>query len=155
MMSITELSRIDRTIEIGAPVERVWQALTSADELGAWFQVQIEGVIAPGNDVWMTSVHPEHAGARWPVRIVELTPHRRVVWQWSPGEVKPETDYSTEPQTTVTFTLEPSAQGTRLCVSETGFDAIALERRAKAYADNSKGWSEVVVWLQHYVEATH
>jgi uncharacterized protein YndB with AHSA1/START domain len=153
-MVTAELSRIDRTIEIQAPPERVWRALTSADELSAWFQVRIEGEITPGNEVWMTSVHPQHAGQRWPVRIVELTPPRRVVWQWHPGEVDPATDYSQEPQTTVTFTLEPSGRGTRLSLAETGFDEIALARRAKAYTDNSQGWIEVLVWLQKYVEAS-
>ena len=152
-MVTAELSRIDRTIEIQAPPERVWRALTTADELSAWFQVRIEGEITPGNEVWMTSVHPQHAGQRWPVRILELTPPRRIVWQWHPGEVDPATDYSQEPQTTVTFTLEPSGRGTRLSVAETGFDEIALARRAKAYADNSQGWTEVLVWLQRYVEA--
>ena len=61
-------------------------------------------------------------------------------------------DYSLEPQTTVTFTLEPSAAGTRLSVAETGFDQVALTRRAKVYADNSQGWTEVLGWLQRYVE---
>ena len=152
-MSIAELTRIDREIEIQAPPERVWRALTNAEELSAWFHVKIEGEITAGGDVWMTSVHPEHAGQRWPVRIVELTPPRRVVWHWHPGAVDPAVDYSREPQTTVTFTLERSGQGTRLSVSETGFDRISLERRAKALSDNSQGWTEVLVWLQKYVEA--
>jgi hypothetical protein len=52
----------------------------------------------------------------------------------------------------VTFTLEPSGRGTRLSVSETGFDAIALDRRAKAYKDNTQGWTEVLVWLQTHAE---
>jgi uncharacterized protein YndB with AHSA1/START domain len=153
-MTITELSRIDRTIEIQAPPERVWRALTDSEELSAWFQVHIEGEIAAGGEVWMTSVHPQHAGQRWPVRIVELTPFQRVVWRWHPGEVDPAIDYTRAPQTTVTFTLEPTGRGTRLSVSETGFDAIELARRAKAYADNTQGWTEVLVWLQKYVEAS-
>jgi uncharacterized protein YndB with AHSA1/START domain len=155
MMPIAELSRIDRNIEIQAPPERVWRALTSAAELSAWFQVKIEGEIAAGNEVWMTSVHPDHAGQRWPVRIVELTPPRRVVSQWHPGAVDPKTDYSREPQTTVTFTLEPSGRGTRLSLAETGFDEIALERRANVYADNTQGWDEVLLWLQKHAEAAH
>jgi uncharacterized protein YndB with AHSA1/START domain len=154
-MEIAELTRIDRTIEIQASPDRVWRALTSAEDLSAWFQVRIEGEIKVGNEVWMTSVHPQHTGQRWPVWIVELTPPRRVVWQWHPGEVDPGTDRSQEPRTTVTFTLEPSGRGTRLSLAETGFDAIDLRRRAKAYADNSQGWTEVLVWLQQYVEAAH
>ena len=153
-MTIAELSRIDMTIEIQAPPEPVFRALTNADELGTWFRVTIEGEISVGNDVWMTSVQPEHAGLRWPVRIVELTPPHRVIWHWHPGEGDPAVDYAREPRTTVTFTLEPSGQGTRVTVSETGFDQISLPRRAKVHADNSQGWTEVMVWIQQYVEGS-
>ena len=150
-MTAAELTRIDRTIDIAAPPERVWRALTTAAELSAWFQVRIEGEIVPDTEVWMTSVNPEHGG-RFRVRFTQMDPPHRFVWQWHPGEVDPKVDYSREPRTTVTFTLEPSDGGTRLTVSETGFDGISLARRAKVYQDNSQGWTEVLVWLQRYVE---
>jgi uncharacterized protein YndB with AHSA1/START domain len=153
-MAVGELSRIDRTIQINAPVDRVWRALTNAEELSTWFQVRIEGAIAPGADLWMTSVHPGHAGARFPVRIAEMTAPHRLVWQWHPGEVDPKLDYSHEPRTTVTFTLAPADGGTLLTVSETGFTEISLARRAKVYQDNSQGWAEVLVWLQRYAQET-
>jgi uncharacterized protein YndB with AHSA1/START domain len=151
-MTVAELSRIDRTIRINASPERVWRALTRAEELSAWFQVRIEGDIVPDTDVWMTSVHPQHAGQRFRVRFTAMVPPHRFEWQWHPGEVDPNVDYSREPRTTVTFTLEPSEGGTQLTVSETGFDEISLARRAKVYQDNSQGWAEVLVWLQRYVE---
>ena len=47
MTTAADMSRIDRTIEIKAPPERVWRALTNAKELSTWFQVNIEGDIAP------------------------------------------------------------------------------------------------------------
>ena len=153
-MTTAELSRIDRTIDIQAPPERVWRALTDVQQLSSWFQVTIEGTIAAGSDVWMTSVHPEHRGQRFRVWIVELTPPRRVIWQWHPGAIDASVDYTHEPRTTVTFTLEPTASGTRLTVSETGFNEISLARRAKVYDDNSQGWAEVLAWLQNYVEKT-
>lgn len=152
-MTIAELSRIDRSIDIRATPERVWRALTDRAELSEWFQVQIEGEIVPGNELWMTSVHPGHTGQRFRVRVVEMTPPRRLAWQWHPGEIDPAVDYSKEPLTTVTFTLEPSGRGTRLSVAETGFDEISLARRAKVHADNRQGWTDVLVWLQRYVEA--
>jgi len=76
----------------------------------------------------------------------------RLVWEWHPGEVDPNVDYSWEPRTTVTFTLIPSAGGARLTVSETGFDEIALARRAKVYRDNVQGWTEVLQWLRQHAE---
>ena len=138
-MTVGDLSRIDRTIEVNAPPDRVWRALTTAEELSAWFQVRIEGDIVPDTEVWMTSVHPQHAGQRFRVLFREMTPPHRFVWEWHPGEVDPGVDYSREPRTTVTFTLEPSERGTKLSVSETGFDAISLARRAQGLQGQQPG----------------
>ena len=38
-MTMLEIGRIDRTIEINAPPARVWRALTDPAELSAWFKV--------------------------------------------------------------------------------------------------------------------
>jgi uncharacterized protein YndB with AHSA1/START domain len=152
MMSVAEASRIDREITINATPEQVWRALTNAKELSAWFKVEIEGEIAPDTEVWMTSTHTGYEGQRFQVRIVEMTPPRRFVWQWHPGEVDPGVDYSREPRTTVTFMLEAVGGGTKVSMSETGFDAIVLARRAKVHKDNSQGWAEVLGWLQRYAE---
>jgi uncharacterized protein YndB with AHSA1/START domain len=152
-MMIDELSRIDRTIDVNAPPDTVWRALTTAKDLATWFRVTVEGDIAPGAEIWMTSHYPGHEGTRFVVRITEMTPPRRFAWQWHPGAVDPGVDYSREPWTTVTFTLEPSGKGTRLSVSETGFTEISLARRAKVYSDNNQGWAEVIVWIQQYAEA--
>lgn len=148
-----DMNRIDRTIEVNAPPEQVWRALTTAKDLSAWFRVSVDGELAPGADVWMTSRSPGHEGTRFLVRVTEMTPPRRFAWQWHPGAVDPTVDYSTEPWTTVTFTLEPSGRGTRLSVSETGFNEISIARRAKVFADNTGGWTTVIVWIQEYAEA--
>ena len=152
-MTIAELTRIDRSIDIKARPERVWRALTTADEISSWFQVAIDGPIAAGQEVWMTSQHEQCRGARFRVLFVEMTPPHRFVWQWHPGAVDPKIDYSKEPRTTVTFTLEPIETGTRLTVSETGFEEVTLERRAAVYKDNTQGWNEVITWIQEHVES--
>ena len=114
--------------------------------------MEIEGELAPGRDVWMTSVHPGHTGQRFKVVFKEMSAPRRLVWEWHPGEVDAAVDYSSEPRTTVSFELEATSKGTKLTVSETGFDQITLARRAKVYKDNAQGWAEVLGWLQKYVE---
>ena len=146
-MTIAEMIRIDRTIEIKAPPDRVWRALTRAEELSIWFQVSVEGEIAPDNEVWM-----QHKKNRFRVRFVEMTPPKKFVWQWHPGAVDSSVDYSLEPRTTVTFTLEPIAGGTRLTMAETGFDEVSIARRAKVFGDNNGGWTQVLAWFGEYVE---
>jgi uncharacterized protein YndB with AHSA1/START domain len=153
-MNPAELSRSGRTIEIEATPERVGRALTGAAELPAWFQVTIEGEVAAGKEVWMTSLSEGCRGQRFRVLFLELTPTRRFVWQWHPGAAEENVDYSKEPRTTVTFTLAPSGSGTRLTVAETGFDAVSPGRRAKVYGENTQGWTEVLVWLKGYAEAS-
>ena len=151
-MSVIDLTRIDRSIDINAPPERVYRALTDAAEVSEWFRMKVEGPLVEGKETWMTSA-PEHGSQRFAVKVVKLIPPRSVVWQWHPGAIDPNFDYSKEPMTTVTFTIEPAGAGTRLTVSETGFDLLALDRRARAHADNAQGWTEVTVWLKTYVEA--
>jgi uncharacterized protein YndB with AHSA1/START domain len=152
-MILSEMTRIDRTIEIAARPERVWRALTDPRELSDWFQVTIDGEIRAGNEVWMTSTHKGYEGQRFAVEFVELTPPRRMVWRWHPGAVDAAVDYSQEARTTVTFTLEAEGRGTRLSMAETGFDEITLTRRAAVYRDNNQGWDEVLGQLQTHVEA--
>ena len=147
------LDRIDRTIEVNAPPDRVWRVLTTAKDLSTWFKVDIEGEIAAGAEVWMISKYPGYEGKRFLVRVTEMTPPRRFAWQWHPGAVDDDIDYTREAWTTVTFILEPSGAGTRLSVSETGFNDVSLARRAKVFKDNTQGWAEVIVWIQQYAEA--
>ncbi len=40
--------RIEKAIELGAPVSRVWRALTDYREFGTWFRVRLEGPFVPG-----------------------------------------------------------------------------------------------------------
>ena len=90
------------------------------------------------------------AARAWRVGVFADDIVRRDRWT---GAVDPAIDYSREARTTVTFLVEPTTAGTRVTVSETGFDQIPLSRRAKVYADNAQGWATVVVWLKEHVEA--
>ncbi|MGH6842298.1 MAG: hypothetical protein ACREDV_09455 [Methylocella sp.] len=40
--------RIEKRIELKAPVSRVWRALTDYREIGEWFRVTLEGPFVPG-----------------------------------------------------------------------------------------------------------
>ena len=53
--------------------------------------------------------------------------------------------------TLVTFELEEAPEGTRLTITESGFDALPLERRAKAFTENEGGWVAQLSLIAKYL----
>lgn len=133
---------IEEQVVLQAPRARVWRALTTADELGAWFGANITGAtIAAGAHVVGRMTIPGYEHVPFDVKIEELVPERRFAWRWHPSAIDAAVDYSAEPRTLVTFTLEDAPDGgTLLRVVESGFDAIPHARRATAFAGNTRGW---------------
>jgi uncharacterized protein YndB with AHSA1/START domain len=66
-----------------------------------------------------------------------VEPESSFSWRWHPGAKQPPDD---EPQTLVEFRLSDGTGGTRVTVIESGFERLALARRAAAFEDNTKGW---------------
>lgn len=73
--------------------------------------------------------------------IEAMEPDRYFAFRWHPYAIQPDVDYSAEPTTLVTFTLEDVHDGTQLTIVESGFDAIPESRRQAAFTSNSKGWA--------------
>jgi uncharacterized protein YndB with AHSA1/START domain len=83
--------------------------------------------------------------------VEALEPERRFTFRWHPNAIEPGVDYTKEPTTQVTFTLEDAEGGTLLRVVESGFDSIPLERRADALKSNESGWSEQMRNIETYL----
>ena len=147
--------RIERTVVVRAPRERVWRALTDAGEFGGWFGVKVAGSFFPGArlDMTVTGQHPQYEGLAFPVQVERMEAPRLMTWRWHPGSVLPEDQAASEPMTQVEFRLDEVPDGTRVTVVETGFEAISLPRRARAFEENEQGWTEQVANLQRHVEA--
>jgi uncharacterized protein YndB with AHSA1/START domain len=145
--------RIEQQIDLQAPLPRVWRALTDYKQFGAWFRVDLEAPFVAGRPTQGRITHPgyEHVVMRVVVEAIE--PQRLFSFRWHPYAVDPTVDYSSEPMTLVEFRLEPTGSGTRLSVSESGFDAIPAGRRAEAFRMNRDGWSGQVRNIADYVQA--
>jgi uncharacterized protein YndB with AHSA1/START domain len=74
--------------------------------------------------------------------VQKLEPERLFSFTWHPYAVDPKVDYSKEPQTLVEFKLEKTPTGTRLLLTESGFDRIPAARRMEAFRMNDGGWTE-------------
>ncbi|WP_316156456.1 SRPBCC family protein [Cupriavidus sp. BIC8F] len=133
--------RIERSILLAAPIERVWHALADADTFGSWFGVKFNGVaFAPGQRAVGSITYPGYEYLKFDVEVERMEPPRLLSWRWHPAPMERGRDYSAEPPTLVVFELKEAEGGTLLTVVESGFDQIPPERRMEAFRMNSGGW---------------
>jgi uncharacterized protein YndB with AHSA1/START domain len=147
--------RIERTVVLKAPRERVWRAISNAEEFGTWFRVNLKGqVFAPGKTVRGRLEVPGFTHVVLDLHIDRVEPMERFSYHWHPYAVEPGTDYTQEPTTLVTFTLKDAKDGaTELTIVETGFDKVPAHRRQQAYRMNSEGWDGQLRNIAAYVVA--
>jgi uncharacterized protein YndB with AHSA1/START domain len=132
--------RIEKSIEIAAPVSRVWKALTDYREFSTWFRVKLEAPFQTGKVAAGNITYPGYEHLRFDATVQKIEPERYFSFTWHPYPMDPKVDYSVETPTLVEFTLEKTAKGTLLRVVESGFDKIPASRRAEAYRMNEGGW---------------
>ncbi len=145
--------RIEKTVELKAPVARVWRALTDHKEFGEWFRVALEGPFIVGEVSRGQITYPGYEHMKWVAQIKTMETERLFAYTWCPFDVEPGTDSTQEPQTLVEFRLEPTASGTRLVISESGFSALPDdERRVDAMRENTQGWNGQVKNIAAYVD---
>ena len=163
---ITSTDRIEKNILLRAPRDRVWRAICDAKQFGSWFGVEFDGPFVAGarvaGRIVPTTVDAEAAKAQEPYTgmafefsVDRIEPMRWFSFRWHPFTVDSGVDYSNEPTTLVVFELEEVADGTNLVITESGFDRIPLERRAKAFASNEQGWTAQAKLIEKYLAANH
>ena len=154
--------RIEKTIVLRAPRDRVWHAITDSKQFGTWFGVDFDepfkagakmiGRMTPTKvDPVVAKMQEPFAGAKFDCTIDRIEPMRLFSFRWHPFAIDPKADYSAEPTTLVVFELAEVDGGTRLTITESGFDRIPLERRAKAFESNSGGWDKQTELIAKYL----
>ena len=160
-MSSTD--RIEKEVVLQAPQERVWRAISDAREFGDWFGMELDGAFTAGArmtgrikptiaDPDVAEMQKPHTGKRVEFFVDRVEPMDLFSFRWHPFAIDPNVDYSHEPMTLVTFTLEPQGAATLLRIVETGFDSVPLERRAAAFEANDEGWSKQVEVIGKYLQ---
>jgi uncharacterized protein YndB with AHSA1/START domain len=147
--------RIEKSVLLRSPRARVWRALTSSREFGQWFGAAFTEPFSPGATVAGRITHKGYEHLLMTIMIEKMVPEGRFSYRWHPHAVEAGVDYSSEPPTLVTFTLEDAEGGTLLKVVESGFDLIPLGRRAAAYKGNDSGWEQQMTAIDaHLKEST-
>jgi len=160
MADVTD--RIQKTILLRAPLERVWRAISNSAEFGAWFGMKLDGPFIAGGktrgtmtgtkaDPEIAKQQKEFEGLAIEIFVERIDPPRLLSFRWHPNAIDQRKDYAAEPTTLVAFELAEIADGVRLTVTESGFDELPLERRAKAFHSNDQGWGIVIKLVEKYL----
>lgn len=146
---------ITKSIEIAAPIERVWDALIDHEKFGTWFQVALDQPFVVGEPSTGHMTYPGFEEYRWEARVVAIEPMRRFAYEWpATGGDKQlmESGVPVPEWTLVEFLLEAVDAGTLLTVTESGFDKVPEPRRSNVMRSNEGGWAEQVKNIRSYVE---
>jgi len=120
-------NRIEKRLELKAPVSRVWRALTDHREFGQWFRVKLDGPFVPGQISLGHMTYPGYEHVKWEAVVQKMAPERLFSFTWHPYAVDPKMDYSKETPTLVEF------------------------RRLEAFRMNDGGWTEQIKNIESHV----
>lgn len=130
---------VEQTVEIDVAPERVWRALTVAEELERWFPLEARVVSGAGGAVWM-SWGNEYQGE---ARIVDWDPPRHLRTTWGAPE-------GGEPAQMTDYLVEGRGGGTVLRVVTSGFP---LDAAWDDWVEGTRlGWQYELSSLKIYLE---
>ena len=133
----------ETSIVIAADRERVWKAITQPNTINKWFnssaRSDAERVfwkfdrLEAGAPMFFSWKGEDGQEQGQPGSIALVEPPKRFAFYWTP-------DPHHDLQSLVTFALETIPEGTRLTVTEQGFEGLPEAIRQKRYEMNAEGW---------------
>jgi len=131
---------IERTLQLTAPIDVVWRAISEPEELSRWFGDEAELTLEEGSEGAM--IWDRHGS--FAVKVEEVIPPTRLVWSWVH---EPGVPFDDAPSTRVEWTLTVREDGgTTLRLRESGF------RTDRHFDQNEEGWTEELAELVALVE---
>jgi uncharacterized protein YndB with AHSA1/START domain len=140
-MALEVPDELTRTIDVDAPVDRVWAAITDPELLLRWFPTHgAEVDLRVGGEMrfrW------EDGGDEAIIDVLEAPSD--LTFRWRPAG----TD---RPYTTVSFHLDPAGDRTLVTLTERGFASLPDQIHEQSFEGNLKGWGQELEELRALVE---
>ena len=147
-----EIDSIERSIDIDASAERVWQLIS----VPGWYinnGTVIDHEIRQ-EDGYVVVIDPKHG--EFPLRTVQLDPPRYAAFRWFtlPGSDASKDDGTSS--TLVEFWITERDGGVTLRVLESGFSSLPIdaEKRRIAVDENTEGWEIELAAARSYLSGT-
>ena len=150
-MTEANQDRIEKIVDLEAPVSRVWRALTDHEEFGTWFRVSLDGPFSIGAITTGRITYSGHEHMKWESVTEQMVHERLFAFSWPPSAIDPDTKYDAGAKVTVEFRLQPTDNGTRLTISESGFLQFPVSKRLEALRSCKQGWDIQAKHLAAYV----
>lgn len=145
---VDQLDRIERSIDIDAPAERVWALISRP---GWWIN---DGTIDPDPDVYhdddvTTLIHPNYG--RFQLRTVSTDPPSYIAFRWLDQDSSP----LGEQGTLIEFWVHQGSRGVTLTVVESGFTKLGKQPTdvVQQVQENTEGWRVEFIAAQTFLEA--
>ena len=120
--------------------EKVWRALTEPELLAQWLLPVVDLALERGAAFTFTAPPQPGWDGIVDCRFVEIEPRRKLSYTWRVGDI----------DTVVTFTLMPTASGTRLSLVQSGFKPD----QARNFGGARYGWKMMGGKLVDLLERT-
>jgi uncharacterized protein YndB with AHSA1/START domain len=135
-------AKVVYVVYIGAPAERVWQALTETEFTRQYFHgTEVRSTWNAGDEVFTTMSNGDPAIRG---RVLESDFPRKLLFTWSP-QYDPE--LAKEAASRVTYTLEETKGVTKLTLTHDGFPPAS-----KVYLRVLDGWAPILCSLKTLLE---
>jgi uncharacterized protein YndB with AHSA1/START domain len=135
------MNEIKQSYTINAPADRVFRALTDADEITRWFASSAKSDAKTGGrfayDYVFADTSRNHSVEG---EYRDLTPGETVAYSWPAGHAKHPTE--------VVYTLTPKGGATELTLVHSGWKADALD----SMKEHEMGWGFFLSNLKSYLE---
>ena len=145
--------RVEKVVVLAAPVARVWRAITDHVEFGKWFRVRLDSPFEVGATTTGRMTYPGHEDVKWESLTEQLDHERMFAFSWSPSAIDPDTEYERGAKIRVEFRLEPVEGGSRLTITESGFQQFPETKRLEVLRSNTEGWNIQAKNIAAYVES--
>jgi len=142
--------RIEREIDIDAPIDVVWTVITEPEHITGWFTDSAELDVRPGGEGrfgWEAKATNREMVVN--LRVERLDPPHFFSFRW---DYPDEEDPSESNAPLVEFSLEARGDATRLRLVESGLEKIARSDadRETYFAEHTSGWARIAEQLRDY-----